>query len=77
MSELASRPAVPASDLAQARPQAVDRDSVPSVGPGAMLTGRYRLRTRVGADLAAGAEFWCAEDTVLRRDVAITVLRLL
>ncbi|WP_170183966.1 protein kinase family protein, partial [Pseudonocardia hydrocarbonoxydans] len=38
---------------------------------------RYRLRTRVGSDLAAGAEFWRAEDTVLRRDVAVTLLRIL
>ena len=44
---------------------------------GTLLAGRYRLRTRVGSDTAAGAEFWRAEDTVLRRDVAITVLRRL
>jgi hypothetical protein len=42
---------------------------------GSMLAGRYRLGTRVGSDAAAGAEFWRAEDTVLRRDVAATVLR--
>jgi hypothetical protein len=42
---------------------------------GMLLSGRYRLRTRVGSDTAAGAEFWRAEDTILRRDVAITVLR--
>ncbi|MBW0113428.1 protein kinase family protein, partial [Pseudonocardia sp. KRD-182] len=35
------------------------------------------MRTRVGSDLAAGAEFWRAEDTVLRRDVAVTLLRIL
>ncbi|WP_214404774.1 protein kinase family protein [Pseudonocardia lacus] len=44
---------------------------------GMLLSGRYRLRTRVGSDTAAGAEFWRAEDTMLRRDVAITVLRRL
>ncbi|MHA6797252.1 protein kinase family protein [Pseudonocardia bannensis] len=44
---------------------------------GSMLADRYRLHTRVGSDLGAGAEFWRAEDTILRRDVAITVLRRL
>ncbi len=44
---------------------------------GMLLSGRYRLRTRIGSDTAAGAEFWRAEDTMLRRDVAITVLRRL
>lgn len=42
---------------------------------GSLLAGRYRLGVRVGSDAAAGAEFWRAEDTVLRRDVAATVLR--
>ena len=42
---------------------------------GSLLAGRYRLGTRIGSDAAAGAEFWRAEDTVLRRDVAATVLR--
>lgn len=74
MSELASRPSVPTAGLV---PEQVSRDTTPMVGPGLMLTGRYRLRTRVGADLAAGAEFWQAEDTVLRRDVAVTLLRTL
>ena len=44
---------------------------------GSSLTDRYVLRQRVGSDLGAGAEFWRAEDTVLRRPVAITVLRRL
>ena len=44
---------------------------------GTLLAGRYRLRTRVGSDTAAGAEFWRAEDTVLQRDVGVTVLRRL
>lgn len=44
-------------------------------GPGSVLCGRYRLRTRVGADAGAGAEFWCAEDAVLQRDVALTLVR--
>ena len=74
MSELASRPDVPAADLVPSPPPAPGR--VAAIGPGAMLTGRYRLRSRVGADLPAGAEFWRAEDTVLRRDVAVTILRV-
>lgn len=49
----------------------------PSTVAGALLSGRYRLRTRVGSDTAAAAEFWQAEDTLLRRDVALTILRKL
>ncbi|MCW2722591.1 protein kinase family protein [Pseudonocardia sp.] len=49
----------------------------PSTAAGATLVERYRLRTRVGSDTAAGAEFWRAEDTVLQRDVALTILRRL
>jgi hypothetical protein len=56
---------------AQARPAAT------ATGAGSLLGGRYRLTARVGADTAAGAEFWRAEDTVLQRDVALTVLRRL
>lgn len=50
---------------------------VPATSAGSLLGGRYRLSTRVGSDTAAGAEFWQAEDTVLQRDVAVTVLRRL
>lgn len=49
----------------------------PGTGAGAVLADRYRLRTRVGSDPAAAAEFWRAEDTVLQRDVALTLLRRL
>ncbi|WP_226363544.1 protein kinase family protein [Pseudonocardia abyssalis] len=79
MSELASRPSPPSEPPGLIPVQAgpAERDSPPSAGPGAMLAGRYRLRTRVGSDLLAGAEFWQAEDTVLRRDVAVTLLRTL
>ncbi|MCW0214119.1 MAG: protein kinase family protein [Pseudonocardia sp.] len=44
---------------------------------GDVIAERYALRARVGSDLRAGAEFWRAEDTILQRDVAITVLRRL
>jgi hypothetical protein len=61
---------------------ALDVPTAPAVPPvpsstiaGSLLANRYRLRTRVGTDPAAGAEFWRAEDTILRRDVAVTVLR--
>jgi hypothetical protein len=50
-------------------------DTAGATAAGSLLAGRYRLGTRVGSDAAAGAEFWRAEDTVLRRDVAATVLR--
>ena len=54
---------------------AVDSDGHAETTAGSLLAGRYRLGIRVGSDAAAGAEFWRAEDTVLRRDVAATVLR--
>jgi hypothetical protein len=61
---------------------ATDLPTAPAVAPvpsgtiaGSLLASRYRLRTRVGTDPAACAEFWRAEDTILRRDVAVTVLR--
>ena len=61
---------------------ATDLPTAPAVPPvpsgtiaGSLLAARYRLRTRVGTDPAACAEFWRAEDTILRRDVAVTVLR--
>jgi hypothetical protein len=61
---------------------AEDVPTAPAVPPvpsgtiaGSLLASRYRLRTRVGTDPAACAEFWRAEDTILRRDVAVTVLR--
>lgn len=85
MSELASPPS--------GAPRPTERTAIPSVpsqdrtGPdrapargttaGTVFADRYRLTTRVGTDPAAGAEFWQAEDTVLRRDVAVTVLRRL
>ncbi len=75
MSELASRPSVPPGELLPV-PRRPDPEP-PATTAGTLLTGRYRLRTRVGSDLAAGAEFWQAEDTVLRRDVAVTILRAL
>jgi hypothetical protein len=75
MSELASRPSVPPGELLPV-PRKPEADP-PATTAGSLLTGRYRLRTRVGSDLAAGAEFWRAEDTVLRRDVAVTLLRAL
>jgi hypothetical protein len=64
-------PVVPA----QAAPVPEPRPSPTATAAGSLLAGRYRLGTRVGSDAAAGAEFWRAEDTVLRRDVAATVLR--
>jgi hypothetical protein len=53
------------------------RTSAAATAAGTVFAGRYRLTTRVGTDPAAGAEFWQAVDTVLRRDVAVTVLRRL
>jgi len=47
---------------------------IPVTLAGAILALRYRLHTRVGSDIAAAAEFWQAKDTILQRDVAITLL---
>ncbi len=83
MSELASPPSgaatpTPAVDEPLLSAEAPTLPATPSpTTAGTLLAGRYRLRTRVGSDTAAGAEFWRAEDTVLQRDVAITVLRRL
>jgi len=53
------------------------RSAAHATTAGTVFAGRYRLTSRVGTDPAAGAEFWQAVDTVLRRDVAVTVLRRL
>jgi hypothetical protein len=75
-------PDPPTAHPASAPIDAPDAPVSPSVSPsvtaaGTLLSGRYRLSTRVGSDTSAGAEFWRAEDTVLQRDVAVTVLRRL
>lgn len=64
---------------AQARrtgPGPVSRDAG-GTAAGSALTDRYVLRQWIGADPGAGAEFWRAEDTVLRRPVGVTLLRRL
>ncbi len=81
MSEVASPPSGTATPEHNGEPATV-QVAVPtrvstSTAAGSVLGGRYRLTTRVGSDTAAGAEFWQAEDTVLQRDVAVTVLRKL
>jgi putative peptidoglycan lipid II flippase len=43
------------------------------LAPGATVGGRYRLVSLVGAD-DAGNRFWRAKDTVLPRDMAVTLL---
>jgi len=63
-------PVVPAQVRADSAAESRD-----ATGAGGVLCGRYRLRTRVGSDRAAGTEFWCAQDTVLQRDVALTLVR--
>ncbi|HEY2207023.1 MAG TPA: protein kinase family protein [Pseudonocardia sp.] len=41
---------------------------------GVLLADRYRLIAQVGVDNSVHAEFWRARDTVLERDVALTLL---
>ena len=43
--------------------------------PGGTIADRYRLLSQVGSDAQVRAEFWRARDTVLERDVALTLLR--
>jgi hypothetical protein len=75
-------PDLPAAALVPEQKRADDEPAArapvpgaPGAASGALLATRYRLITRMGSDTAAGAEFWCAEDTVLEREVALTVLR--
>lgn len=42
--------------------------------PGALIANRYRLLAQAGADRSVHAEFWRARDTVLERDVGLTLL---
>jgi len=61
---------------AAAEQPAVDRrvaDRPAALAPGATIGGRYRLVNQVAVD-AAGNRFWRAKDTVLPRDMAVTLL---
>lgn len=79
------RPRPSSTDQATARvpAQARPTERIPAAkdalgtAAGSQLTDRYVLRQRIGSDPAAGAEFWRAEDTVLRRPVGVTLLRRL
>lgn len=64
------RPIEPASDTTTA-PHA--ESAAAKVAPGSMIGGRYRLVSLVAVD-AAGNRFWRAKDTVLPRDMAVTLL---
>ncbi len=47
--------------------------AVPAMGPGTMVGARYRLVSLVAVD-GVGNHFWRAKDTVLPRDMAVTLL---
>jgi hypothetical protein len=49
--------------------------SPPPRGAGTVIADRYRLLSLAGADMSVHAEFWRARDTVLERDVALTLLQ--
>ncbi|HEX4248176.1 MAG TPA: protein kinase family protein [Pseudonocardia sp.] len=49
--------------------------SQPQRGAGMVIADRYRLLSQAGADMSVHAEFWRARDTVLERDVALTLLQ--
>jgi hypothetical protein len=58
-----------------ARPSATNPPGAGRRAPGGAIAGRYRLLAQVGADTSVHAEFWRARDTVLERDVALTLLQ--
>ncbi|HEY7815172.1 MAG TPA: hypothetical protein VIC62_18135, partial [Nakamurella sp.] len=51
----------------------VSPGSAPPLNPGMMIGGRYRLVSLVASD-GGGHWFWRAKDTVLPRDMAVTIL---
>lgn len=58
---------------AHAAGAAAGGESAASLTPGTVIGGRYRLVSLVSAD-ANGNWFWRAKDTVLPRDMAVTIL---
>ena len=68
-------PAATARTRNEVSPLVTSPPAEPTVelSPGATVGGRYRLITLLGVD-AAGNRFWRAKDTVLPRDMAVTLL---
>jgi len=62
----------PADPERQAPGPRAARPAVRSAGT--VIADRYRLLAQAGADKSVHAEFWRARDTVLERDVALTLL---
>ena len=60
-----------AADRPPADPTPADRRT--ALAPGVTIGGRYRLVNQVAVD-GAGNRFWRAKDTVLPRDMAVTLL---
>ena len=67
-----STPGAPGS-ATHPRPQAGPAVLAPALAPGTTVGGRYRLVSLISAD-AEGHWFWRAKDTVLPRDMAVTML---
>ena len=63
----------PADAEATVQTESVSAAASATIGPGAMVGGRYRLVSLVAVD-ASGNRFWRAKDTVLPRDMAVTLL---
>lgn len=75
-SALSAAAAAGATDPSMTRPgiRPVPASAAPvTFAPGAVIGGRYRLVTLVASD-SAGNRFWRARDTVLPRDMAVTLL---
>ncbi len=63
----------PDTDAPDSGPAPRAESAAARVAPGSMVGGRYRLVSLVAVD-AAGNRFWRAKDTVLPRDMAVTLL---
>ena len=69
------RPASPPRPSPEPRSSPSDQPDNTDSLTDALLAGRYQLLELVGADTAVAATFWRAMDTVLQREVGVTVLR--
>jgi hypothetical protein len=56
-------------------PTGLGPNSQPARSAGTVIADRYRLLAQAGADNSVHAEFWRARDTVLERDVSLTLLQ--
>ena len=70
---LAAAAQVGATSILDSTPEPADGPAAAALTPGTTVGGRYRLVSLVSAD-HSGHWFWRAKDTVLPRDMAVTIL---